>query len=85
MLYEVITQGYASFAELPSGLRIAIFIDQNALFMPVNSYIRSVALLTLASLALAIVLAYLAANTITVPIQQIYGQMQKTNLSGYIV
>lgn len=77
-------QGYASFAELPSGLRIAIFIDQNALFMPVNSYIRSVALLTLASLALAIVLAYLAANTITVPIQQIYGQMQKTNLSGYM-
>lgn len=77
-------QGYAAFTELKSGLRIVIYIDQNALFMPVNSYIRSVALLTLASLALAIVLAYLAANTITVPIQQIYGQMQQTNLSGYM-
>ncbi len=77
-------QGYAAFAQLKCGLRVVVFIDQNALFMPVNSYIRSVTLLTLASLALAIILAYLAANTITVPIQQIYGQMQQTNLSGYM-
>ena len=77
-------QGYAAFSQLKCGLRVVIFIDQNALFMPVNSYIRNVTLLTLASLALAIILAYLAANTITVPIQQIYGQMQQTSLSGYM-
>lgn len=77
-------QGYASFVELKCGLRVVIYIDQDALFMPVTSYIRNVTLLTLASLVLAIVLAYLAANTITVPIQQIYRQMQQTNLSGYM-
>lgn len=77
-------QGYACYAELESGLRFALFIDQNALFMPVNSYVRSVTLITLISLALAFMLAYLAANTITVPIQQIYGQMKQTSLSGYM-
>ena len=77
-------RGYATRTELANGLRIAIFISQDALFMPVNSYIRTVILLTLASLALAIALAYLAANKITVPIQQIYGQMQQTSLSGYM-
>lgn len=77
-------RGYATFVELKSGLRVVIYIDQGALFMPVNSYIRSVILLALASLALAIVLAYLAANKITVPIQQIHRQMQQTNLSGYM-
>ena len=77
-------QGYACYTELENGLRFALFIDQNALFMPVNSYVRSVTLLTLVSLALAIMLAYLAANTITVPIQQIYGQMKQTSLSGYM-
>lgn len=77
-------RGYATFSELSSGIRIAIFIDQDSLFMPVNSYIRGVTLLTLASLALAILLAYLAANRITVPIEQIYGQIRLTNLSGYM-
>ena len=77
-------RGYATRTELSNGLRFAIFISQDSLFMPVNSYIRTVTLLTLASLALAIALAYLAANKITVPIQQIYGQMQQTNLSGYM-
>jgi sensor histidine kinase YesM len=78
------SQGYATFTQLDSGLRFVIYIDQSALFLPVNSYIRSVSLLTLASLALAIALAYLAANRIIVPIQQIYGQMQQTSLSGYM-
>ena len=77
-------RGYATYTELASGLRFALFISQDALFMPVNSYIRTVTLLTLVSLALAIALAYLAANKITVPISQIYGQMQQTNLSGYM-
>ena len=78
------SKGYATYTQLSSGLRIVIYIDQSALFMPVNSYIRSVVLLTLASLVLAIALAYLAANRIIVPIQQIYGQMQQTSLSGYM-
>jgi sensor histidine kinase YesM len=77
-------RGFATYVELASGIRIAIFIDQNSLFMPVNSYIRGVTLLTLVSLALAILLAYLAANRITVPIEQIYGQMRLTDLSGYM-
>ena len=77
-------RGYAAYTELASGLRFALFISQDALYMSINSYIRSVALLTLASLALAIALAYFAANKITVPIQQIYGQMQQTSLSGYM-
>lgn len=77
-------RGYATYTELASGIRIAIYIDQNSLFMPVNSYIRGVTLLTLVSLALAILLAYLAANRITVPIEQIYGQMRLTDLSGYM-
>ncbi len=77
-------RGYATYTELASGIRIAIYIDQNSLFMPVNSYIRGVTLLTLVSLALAILLAYLAANRITVPIEQIYGQIRLTDLSGYM-
>jgi len=77
-------RGYATFSELNSGIRVAIFIDQDSLFLPVNSYIRGVTLLTLVSLALAILLAYLAANRITVPIEQIYGQMRLTDLSGYM-
>ena len=78
------TQDYVTITELANGLKFVILINQNALFMPVNSYIRSVVLLTLASLALAIALSYFAANKITVPIKQIYKQMQQTNLSGYM-
>ncbi|MCE5187696.1 MAG: histidine kinase [Eubacteriales bacterium] len=77
-------RGFATYTELASGIRVAIFIDQDSLFLPVNSYIRGVTLLTLVSLALAILLAYLAANRITVPIEQIYGQIRLTNLSGYM-
>jgi two-component system, sensor histidine kinase YesM len=75
---------YVNFTQLTNGLRFVIVINQNALFMPVNSYIRSVVILTLASFVLAFLLSYFAANKITVPIQRIYHEMQHIRLNGYM-
>jgi len=75
---------YATVTTLTDGLHFVIEISQDSLFMPVNRYIQNVALLTVASLVLAIVLSFFAANKITVPIQHIYLQMQHISLDGYM-
>ncbi len=76
---------YLTFTKSDDGIITAIVISENDLFMPRNSYIFSVFLLTVISLSLAFVLSYLAANQITVPIDRIYREIQHINLDGYML
>lgn len=75
---------FFTFTESDDGIITAIVISENDMFMPRNSYILSVFLLTLISLTLAFILSYFAANQITVPIDRIYREMQHINLNGYM-
>jgi len=78
------SSSYVTFRKLTNGLCFAIVINQNSLFMPMNRYIQSVLLLTIASFGLAFALSYFAANKITVPIEHIYKEMQHISLDGYM-
>ena len=78
------SNSFFTFTKSDDGILTAIVIDENDLFMPVNSYIMSVVLLTIISLALAYILSYFAANRITVPINRIYREMQHISLDGYM-
>lgn len=75
---------FLTFIKSSDGIYTAIVISENALFMPVNSYILSVVLLAIISLTLAYMLSYFAANRITVPIDRIYRDIQHINLDGYM-
>jgi two-component system, sensor histidine kinase YesM len=75
---------FVTFTKSDDGILTAIVISENALFMPTNSYILSVILLTIISLVLAFFLSYFAANRITVPINRIYREMQHISLDGYM-
>ena len=75
---------FFTFTESDDGIITAIVISENDMFMPRDSYILSVFLLTLISLTLAFILSYFAANQITVPIDRIYREMQHINLNGYM-
>ena len=78
------SSSYVTFSKLADDLCIAIVISENALFMPTNSYIVSVLMLTLISFILAFVMSYFAANRITVPIDHIYREIQHISLDGYM-
>ncbi len=76
---------FFTFTESDDGIITAIVISENDMFMPRDSYIFSVFLLTLISLTLAFILSYFASNQITVPIERIYREIQHINLNGYMI
>jgi len=76
---------FFTFTRSDDGIITAIVISENDMFMPRDSYILSVFLLTLISLTLAFILSYFAANQITVPIDHIYREIQHINLNGYMI
>ena len=76
---------FVTFTRSDDGIITAIVISENDMFMPRDSYILSVFLLTLISLTLAFILSYFAANQITVPIDRIYREIQHINLNGYMI
>lgn len=78
------SNSYVTFTKSDDDVLTAIVINENALFMPTNSYILSVILLTAISLVLAFFLSYIAANRVTVPIDRIYREMQNISLDGYM-
>jgi sensor histidine kinase YesM len=75
---------FFTFTISDDGIITAIVISENDMFMPRDSYILSVFLLTIFSLTLAFILSYFAANKITVPIGRIYREIQHINLNGYM-
>ena len=78
------SSSYAIYSESPYGLNFVITISDDSLFLPTNSYIINVLILTLASLLVAFALSYFLANKITTPIDLIYHEIQHFNLNGYI-
>ncbi len=78
------SNSFLTFTKSADGIITAVVISENSLFMPVNSYILSVVLLAIVSLAIAYVLSYFAANRITVPIDRIYREIQHISLDGYM-
>ena len=78
------SNSYVTFTKSDDDFLTAIVINENALFMPTNSYILSVVLITVISLVLAFFLSYFAANRITVPIDRIYHEIQHIHLDGYM-
>ncbi len=78
------SNSYVTFTKSNDCVLTAIVINENALFMPTNSYILGIVLITVISLVLAFFLSYFAANRITVPIDRIYHEIQHINLDGYM-
>lgn len=78
------SNNYVTFTKSDDDVITAIVISENALYMPTNSYIMGVVLLTIISLIFAFFLSFFASNRITEPIHRIYNEMQHINLDGYM-